>query len=97
MAKRKPIEYNYNSKSLLLRPYSQTLALNIIELRKRRRIYQKELANQLGVSQQLISHYESGWANPDLLRIVEIASFFDVRPEILFSARSDLLKKYDEF
>jgi transcriptional regulator with XRE-family HTH domain len=50
----------------------------LIELRKEKGIYQKELATYLEVSTGTISNYEKGVHNPDLKALCKIADFYDV-------------------
>lgn len=54
-------------------------------------ILQKELANQLGLSQQTISLYESGKRQPDYETLKDIANYFDVTTDFLLG-----IEKNDE-
>ena len=56
----------------------------IKELRRKRGISQKELANYLGISFQTISKWENDVAMPDVSLIPVIAYFFDVSTDELF-------------
>ena len=56
----------------------------IKELRRKRELSQKELANHLGVSFQSVSKWENGIAMPDVSLIPVIAYFFDVSTDELF-------------
>lgn len=51
------------------------LADKITEERKKNGWSQEELANQLGVSRQAVSKWESAGAVPDLQRILQLSSF----------------------
>ena len=60
-----------------------TLAQKIMELRKRRGWSQEELAQQLEVSRQSVSKWESGASMPDLEKIVRLSQLFDVTTDYL--------------
>ena len=51
------------------------LADKITEERKKNGWSQEELANQLGVSRQAVSKWESAGAVPDLQRILQMSSY----------------------
>ena len=70
--------YSYDQKNTTLRPYSIHFAKKLQELRKRRRLYQFQLSENVGISQSHISNYESGWANPSLYHLVLLSNFFEV-------------------
>ncbi len=59
------------------------LADKIIELRKRNNWSQEELAEQLGVSRQAISKWESAQSTPDLERIIAMSRLFGVSTDYL--------------
>jgi transcriptional regulator with XRE-family HTH domain len=50
----------------------------LVELRREKGIYQKELATYLEVSTGTISNYEKGVHNPDLDALCKIADFYDI-------------------
>ncbi len=52
-------------------------------------ILQKELANQLGLSQQTISFYESGRKEPCYETLKNIASYFNVTTDFLLGIEKD--------
>lgn len=54
------------------------LSVNISFLRKKLKISQQELANQLNLSRSNIASYESGKAEPRAIKLVEMARYFDV-------------------
>ena len=58
------------------------LADKITEERKKNGWSQEELANQLGVSRQAVSKWESAGAVPDLQRILQMSELFGVSTEI---------------
>ena len=59
--------------------FGQTLAF----LRKEKNISQKQAANDLGVSQALLSHYEKGIRECGLEFLVRAADYYDVSCDYL--------------
>ncbi|MBQ9609043.1 MAG: helix-turn-helix transcriptional regulator [Lachnospiraceae bacterium] len=59
------------------------LANRILELRKQKGISQEALADQLGVSRQAISKWESEQSTPELEKIVLMSDFFEVSTDYL--------------
>ena len=59
------------------------IADRIQHLRKVKGISQEELANQIGVSRQSVSKWESGQAKPDLDKIIALSNIFDVSTDYL--------------
>lgn len=59
------------------------LAEKIIMLRKRKGWTQEELAEQLDISRQSVSKWESGASVPDLDKIIKMSSLFDVTTDYL--------------
>ena len=55
----------------------------LAELRKERRLLQKEVANYLNVTVATVSNYEKGVHSPDLDTLVKLADFFDVSTDYL--------------
>ena len=55
----------------------------IQELRKHKGISQEELANELGVSRQAVSKWESGQSFPELDNIVALSDFFGVSADYI--------------
>ena len=60
-----------------------TLADRILELRKQKGISQEALADQLGVSRQAISKWESEQSTPELDKIILMSDFFGVTTDYL--------------
>ncbi len=60
-----------------------SLAARITELRKARGWSQEELAEQLGVSRQSVSKWESEAATPDIEKIVKLSEIFGVSTDYL--------------
>lgn len=51
---------------------------NLISLRKMKRLSQEQLAEQLGISRQTLSKYETGESVPDIEKCKLIADYFEV-------------------
>ena len=60
-----------------------TLSEKILMLRKQKGWSQEELAEQLGVSRQSVSKWESGTSLPDLNRILDLSRLFSVSTDFL--------------
>ena len=73
----------------------------LIALRKGRELTQEQLAEQLDVSRQSVSKWESGQAIPDVNNIIELSKAFDVSLDYLLkpseidelSVKTDLLEQ----
>ena len=55
----------------------------LLELRKLNNLTQKQVANQLGISQPSYIRYENGKAEPSLENLVKLADLFDVSIDYL--------------
>lgn len=66
------------------------LAEKIMTLRKQRGWSQEELAQQLSVSRQSVSKWESGASVPDLDKILKMSEIFDVSTDTLLKEEMDL-------
>jgi len=60
------------------------LGKNIAALRKAKGMTQNALANQLGVTFQAVSKWETGQACPDIVMLPELADLFEVSIDALF-------------
>ena len=67
----------------------------IKELRRKNDLTQEKLADQLGVSYQTVSKWETGVTSPDLSLIVPLARLFKVTTDELFGfdENTDMLRK----
>lgn len=65
------------------------LADKIIDLRKKQGWSQEELAEQLGVSRQSVSKWESGMSVPDLNKIIAMSALFGVSTDYLLKDELD--------
>lgn len=60
-----------------------TFTERLTNLRKEKKLKQEELAKNIGITRQSISHYENGSADPPIKVIVEYAKFFGVSADYL--------------
>ena len=60
---------------------------SIKQLRVRHSLSQKQLAEQLGISQQTVAKWESGNASPKPALIKRIAEYFDVSADYLLGIK----------
>ena len=65
------------------------LADKLFELRKEKGWSQEKLAEQINVSRQSISKWESGQALPELEKVVELSKIFQVTTDYLLLEESD--------
>ncbi len=65
------------------------LAEKIKELRKKKGLSQEELANELNVSRQAITKWESGTGKPDIDNLKSIALYFHVSVDYLLDSSSE--------
>lgn len=78
---------------------TQKIRLALKELRKRKQMTQKELADIMNVSFQTISKWENGKALPDISYLPALAKCFDVELEVLLGMKSveeDELEHYTQ-
>ena len=66
------------------------LSEKLYELRKKRALSQEQLAEQLGVSRQAISKWESGKAVPETDTLISISKYFEVSLDYLMKENSIL-------
>ncbi|GCF94646.1 hypothetical protein NRIC_25370 [Enterococcus florum] len=65
----------------------------ITHLRKKKLITQQQLADELNISRQTISNWETGKSLPDINMVLQISLFFDVSLDILIKGDEQLMKK----
>ncbi len=66
-----------------------TLGNKIAQLRRSHNITQDGLAQQLGVTNQAVSKWESDQCCPDVMLLPEIADIFDVSVDTLFDRKQN--------
>ena len=62
----------------------------LIALRKGRELTQEQLAEQLNVSRQSVSKWESAQSVPDIERILQLSDIFDVSLDYLLKNNEDI-------
>ena len=62
---------------------------NLKTIRKEKHISQEALAKYLDVSIKTISHWETGYSEPSIAQLIQIADFFDVSLDFLLG-RTDI-------
>ena len=60
-----------------------TISDRIRELRRKRGMSQEELAEQIGISRQAVSKWESGQSMPDLDKVILLSEYFEVTTDYL--------------
>lgn len=65
----------------------------IYTLRKERGLTQEEIANELNVSRQTISNWETGSAQPTIDKAIELANLYDVSMDELIGKNIKSVKK----
>lgn len=65
--------------------FSTTLS----NLRKEKKLNQRKVAQELGVSQALLSHYENGLREPKLELVAKICDYYDVSADYLLGRTDD--------
>lgn len=68
---------------------NSSIGTRIKELRKVKNISQEELANELSVSRQTISKWESDIVSPDINNIEMISNFFEVSTDYLINGKEN--------
>ena len=71
------------------------VADRIYELRKEKGMSQEELANELGVSRQAVSKWESEKSTPDIENISELCNLFEVSANYLLNGEEPVKKACD--
>ena len=63
------------------------ISKRIYELRKKKQVSQEELANNLNVSRQAVSKWESNQTLPDLEKVVLMSEFFGVSTDYILTGK----------
>lgn len=69
--------------------YKQLFSKRIYELRKQRKLSQKELGQAVGLSHKAISTIESGSRSTTIEKLVLLADFFGVSADYLLGRRDE--------
>lgn len=60
------------------------------ELRKEKKLTQKEIAEQIGIKQNSYSDWETGKNEPNFENLIKLADFFEVSLDWLFGRKVEL-------
>ena len=64
----------------------------LYNLRKERNLSQEDLANELGVSRQAVSKWETGESTPDFDKIIPLCDFFGITSDELISGKQNIVE-----
>lgn len=67
-----------------------TLGKKIVELRKKYNLTQEKLANQIGISRQTLSNWESDITSPDIIQAKKIAQIFKISLDDLTDTKTEV-------
>ena len=70
-------DLNFLKESARVRTINSTLSANILAFRKKKGFSQSELAQQLGVTFQAVSKWETARSAPDISLLPRMAEIFD--------------------
>ena len=66
-----------------------TFSARLVQLRKSRGITQRQLANELGISELAVQHYEAQRRKPAYDILLALADFFDISLDYLVGRSDD--------
>lgn len=69
-----------------------TIGDRLLKLRKEKNISQEELANELDVSRQTVSKWETNQSMPDFDKIVPLCNFFGITTDELLTGNKDIVE-----
>lgn len=69
-----------------------TIGERLLKLRKERNLSQEELANELDVSRQSISKWETDQSMPDFDKIVSLCEYFGITTDELLTGNKDIVE-----
>ena len=70
-----------------------TIGERLLKLRREKNISQEELANELDVSRQTISKWETDQSMPDFDKIVPLCNYFGITSDELLTGNSNIVEK----
>ena len=73
-----------------------TIGDRLLKLRKERNLSQEELANELDVSRQTISKWETNQSIPDFDKIVPLCEYFGITTDELLTGNSNIVEAKDK-
>lgn len=62
---------------------------NIRALRTVKGVGQKQLAEKLSISYKTVSHWETGYSEPSIAQLIQLADFFEVSIDDLVGRNND--------
>ena len=69
-----------------------TIGDRLLKLRKERNLSQEDLANELDVSRQTISKWETNQSMPDFDKIVPLCKYFGITTDELLTGDKDIME-----
>ena len=73
-----------------------TIGERLLKLRKEKNISQEELANELNVSRQTISKWETDQSVPDFDKIIPLCEYFNITSDELLTGKSNIKESAQE-
>ena len=73
-----------------------TISERLYNLRKEKGLSQEQLANELNVSRQTISKWETGESTPDFDKIIPLCEFYGITSDELLSGKKDIVVAKEE-
>lgn len=73
-----------------------TIGERLYNLRKEKGLSQEDLANELGVSRQTVSKWETGESSPDFDKIIPLCEFYGITSDELLSGKKDIIVAKEE-
>ena len=73
-----------------------TIGDRLLKLRKERNLSQEDLANELDVSRQTISKWETNQSMPDFDKIVPLCEFFGITTDEFLTGSKDIIEEKKE-
>ena len=83
-------------KSLIMKNKWGEFMERLKELRKQKGLFQKDIANKLGIDRTTYVKYETGASEPDIKTLLSIADIFDVSVDYLLGKTERIEKPADE-
>ena len=73
-----------------------TIGERLYNLRKEKGLSQEDLANELGVSRQTVSKWETGESSPDFDKIIPLCNYYGITSDELLSGKKDIVEAKKE-
>ena len=72
-----------------------TISERLLKLRKEKGLSQEDLANELGVSRQTVSKWETGESSPDFDKIIPLCKFYGITSDELLTGKTENVETKD--